>query len=254
MESEFFGHEKGAFTDAKERRIGKFEQADGGTILLDEVGELSSDAQVKLLRVIEDKTIMRLGGSESIHVDVRIIAATNKDLGEAVKNDTFRTDLFYRLNIFTIQIPTLRERLVDIPLLVEHFIEKYNEKLGLSVNAISRETMRCLQDHDWPGNVRDLENAVQSAMILVKEGVIRLEHLPLRVRGFPDVKHDSGLDEMGLEQYMKKIHSGIEKDLILKTLRQCGNNRTVTAEQLQISRKTLFNKMKQYGIDAEEGE
>jgi len=248
LESEFFGYEKGAFTDAKERKIGKFEQADGGTLFLDEVGELPLDAQVKLLRVLDERKINRIGGRESIPIDVRFIAATNKDLQEEVNKGTFRLDLFYRLNIFTITAPPMCERKEDIPLLVEHFISKYNEQLGLKIKSISKSAMSYLRDYNWPGNVRDLENAIQSAMIVAQDEVIQSENLPLRIRGYPELTDETDFKKNGLEEYVKQLSMKIEKELIIKTLEKCHNNRTNTANILKISRKTLFNKMKNYGL------
>jgi DNA-binding NtrC family response regulator len=249
LESEFFGHEKGAFTDAKERKIGKFEQAQGGTIFLDEVGELPLDAQVKLLRILDDRKLTRIGSNQTILLDVRVITATNKNLAEEVKKGTFRLDLFYRLNIVTINVPPLRERREDIPLLVEHFIEKYNKRLSLNIKNVSRAAMDYLQDYPWHGNVRDMENAIQSAMILVQDDIIRVEDLPLRIRGFPEISDEIDLIEKGLEEQIKALTEKIEKELIIKALEKCDQNRTNTAEMLKISRKTLFNKMKQYGLE-----
>jgi len=249
LESEFFGHEKGAFTDAKERKIGKFEQAQNGTIFLDEVGELPLDAQVKLLRVLDDRKLTRIGGNQTIPLDVRVIAATNKDLTEEVKKGTFRLDLFYRLNIVTISVPLLRERKEDMPLLVEHFIEKYNKRLGMAVKNVSKSAMSYLQNYAWPGNVRDLENAIQSAMILVQDNTIRAEDLPLRIRGYPEISDEVEIGEKGLEDQVKEITSKIEKELIIKALEKCSQNKTNTADRLKISRKTLFNKIKQYGLE-----
>ncbi len=227
MESELFGHEKGAFTDAKEMKIGKFEQANGGTLFLDEVGELPLDAQVKLLRVLEDKKITRVGGKKEIPVDIRLISATNNNLHERVQNNTFRLDLFYRLNIFTIYIPPLRERKEDIPSLVEHFIDKHNRLLRTKVTGCSKEALASLCSYTWPGNIRDLENAVQSAMIVCKTGKLQQEHLPMRL-------------------YYQEV--GTELDLIMNALRKCHYNKTETAAMLGISRKTLFNKMQKYGL------
>jgi len=248
LESEFFGHEKGAFTDAKERKAGKLEQAHTGTLFLDEVGELPVDAQVKLLRCLEERTVTRIGGKEIIPVDIRIIAATNKNLQEEVDKGNFRLDLFYRLNIFTIIVPPLRERIQDIPLLAEHFIQKHNKLLGLSVKNISKAAIRFLRDYNWPGNVRDIENAMQSAMILAHDDVILFEDLPLRIRGYPEVPHESEIEKNGLDNYIRQVSSKMEKDYIVRILEKFNNNRTNTAEALKISRKTLFNKMKQYGI------
>ncbi|MFC1726850.1 sigma-54-dependent transcriptional regulator, partial [candidate division KSB1 bacterium] len=199
IESEFFGHEKGAFTDAREKKIGKFEHAHCGTIFLDEVGELPMDAQVKLLRVLDEMKITRIGGNELIPVDVRVIAATNINLQQAVDEGKFRLDLFYRLNIFAITLPPLRERKEDIPLLVEHFIDKHNKNLGKNINSISRLAVNCLENYSWRGNVRDLENAIQSAMILTKGEVISLEDLPMRIRGYPELTEDKEIDKKGLE-------------------------------------------------------
>lgn len=248
LESEFFGHEKGAFTDAKDKKCGKFEQADGGTLFLDEIGELPMDAQVKLLRVLDEQRITRIGGSETIPVDVRVITATNRNLQEEVNKGTFRSDLFYRLNIFTILLPPLRERKEDIPLLVEYFIDKYNRQLNKKVSTISRFAVNCLENYEWHGNVRDLENAVQSAMILAKENVISLDDLPMRLRGYPEVTEDIKINQKGLEETVKDMTHKIEKEIILKALQKCDNSKTNTAEYLKVSRKTLFNKMKQYNL------
>jgi DNA-binding NtrC family response regulator len=240
MESELFGHEKGAFTDAKEMQPGTFERATGGTLFLDEVGELPIDAQVKLLRVLEEKKITRIGGKKPIAIDVRIVAATNRLLEEEVRKGAFRLDLLYRLNIFTVDIPPLRERREDIPLLVDFFIAKHNRALNLSISSISRPAMEKIASYDWPGNVRDLENAIQSAMILTSGGVIQTEHLPFRVKGYEQTETANSI---------KEINAQAEKDLILETLKKHNYNRTLTAEALNISRKTLFNKMKRHGIE-----
>jgi len=249
LESELFGFEKGAFTDAKARRIGKFEQADGGTLFLDEIGELPQDAQVKLLRVLEERSITRLGGSASIPVDIRIITATNKDLEGEVEKGNFRLDLLYRLNVFTISVPPLSERKEDIPLLVDFFIEKHNKRLKRKIKGISKSTLVAIQDYIWPGNVRELENVIESAMILATGDVIQLEHLPLRIHGYPEIAEEAEIGKAGLEKHTRQLVARIEKELILKALEKYKNNRTLTAEYLSISRKTLFNKMKQYGLN-----
>lgn len=226
MESELFGHEKGAFTDAKELKIGKFEQAQGGTLFLDEIGELPLDAQVKLLRILEDKKVTRVGGKKEISIDTRLISATNNNLFERVQTNTFRLDLFYRINIFTIHLPPLHERSEDIPLLVNYFIHKHNELLHTNVTGCTSETLAILQTYSWPGNIRDLENAIQSALIVCKTGKIYPEHLPARLN----------------------IEGETDKELICKALEQCKYSKTETAKFLGISRKTLFNKMKKYGL------
>ena len=246
MESELFGHEKGAFTDAKEAKAGTFEQAHGGTIFLDEIGELPMDAQVKLLRVLEEQKVTRIGGKKAIPVDIRIVAATNRNLQEEVEKGRFRLDLMYRLNVFTITLPPLRERKEDIPLLVDYFISKHNKALNLSISGITQDAMDTIEAYEWPGNVRDLENALQSAMILTSTDVIQTENLPIRLRGYehldPLIHPDSDTSDI------KEINARIERELILETLVKCNYNRTSTAETLNISRKTLFNKMKRYGL------
>jgi DNA-binding NtrC family response regulator len=288
MESELFGHEKGAFTDAKESRVGAFEQAHGGAIFLDEIGELHPDAQVKLLRILEEKKITRVGGKKAIPVDIRIIAATNRNLEEEVSKAKFRLDLLYRLNVFTIHLPPLRERKEDIPLLTEYFINKHNQAFNLSIRSITQQAMEKIMAYHWPGNVRDLENAIQSAMILATSPVIQAENLPIRVRGyeqtvhiirttpeenpvtevnpvkianpvkdvnpvkdinsFKDVNSGKDVNTVKVVNPVKEVNAQAEKELIRETLINCRFNRTQTAEMLQISRKTLFNKMKRYGL------
>lgn len=248
MENELFGHEKGAFTDAREAQAGTFERANGGTLFLDEIGELPMDAQVKLLRVLEERKITRIGGKKSVPVDVRIVAATNRDLEEEVKKGNFRLDLLYRLNVFTIQIPPLRERKKDISHLVDFFIRKHNKALNLTVQSITRAAMEKIMAYDWPGNVRDLENAIQSAMILTPDGIIQVEHLPLRVKGYEQVDTTAVVETEN--NGIREINAQIEKEVILEALKKHNYNRTLTAEALNISRKTLFNKMKRYGLDS----
>lgn len=250
MESELFGHERGAFTDAKEAKAGTFERADGGTLFLDEVGELPLDAQVKLLRVLEERRITRIGGKKAIPVDVRIVAATNRNLDDEVKNGHFRLDLLYRLNVFTLILPPLRERKEDIPLLTNFFIRKYNRTLSLDVQSVSPEAISLLTSYDWPGNVRDLENAIQSSMILCTGGVIRPEHLPDRIKGYELAEAQTVSGSSG--NSIREINAQMEKELIIEALKKHSFNRTLTAEALNISRKTLFNKMKRYGLSSDE--
>ena len=249
MESELFGHERGAFTDAKEAKAGTFERANGGTLFLDEVGELPLDAQVKLLRVLEERKITRIGGKKAIPVDVRIVAATNRNLDDEVKGGHFRLDLLYRLNVFTLILPPLRERKEDIPLLANFFIRKHNQALSLDVQSITPEAVKLLSSYDWPGNVRDLENALQSAMILCTDGTIRPEHLPDRVKGYDSTEEATIAGSGGS---IREINAQMEKELILEALKKHNFNRTLTAEALAISRKTLFNKMKRYGLSTDE--
>ncbi|MGV8094248.1 MAG: sigma-54-dependent transcriptional regulator [Mangrovibacterium sp.] len=236
IESELFGYEKGAFTDAKETKPGKFEQANDGTIFLDEIAELPLDNQVKLLRILEERKVTRLGGKKSIPVNFRLISATNQDLEGLIKQGKFRLDLFYRLNIFPITIPPLRERKEDIPLLVDFFIHKFNRQLHLNIENVSQQAIECLMKFNWPGNIRDLENAIQSAAILAQGPSIREEHLPLRIRGYSTL--DKSTEVKGsLDEKVKKINTQVEKELILDALRRCNYNRTSTAEYLKISRE-----------------
>ncbi|MDR1339991.1 MAG: sigma-54 dependent transcriptional regulator [Prevotellaceae bacterium] len=247
VESELFGHEKGAFTDAREMHQGAFEQANGGTLFLDEIGELPLEAQVKLLRALENRTITRIGSKKPIAVDIRIIAATNRNLEEKVRQGVFRLDLFYRLNIFTVHVPPLRERRDDIPQLIDYFLAKYNSMLDVSITGVTRQAIAKLMQYEWPGNIRDLENAVQSAMILTQQGAIDVDQLPMRVRGYP-MSIEAELLEENETSVIRKANSTVEKNLIEETLKRCDYNRTLTAEALNISRKTLFNKMKRYGL------
>jgi DNA-binding NtrC family response regulator len=246
IESELFGHEKGAFTDAREAKQGKFEQASGGTLFLDELGELPLDAQVKLLRVLEEKKITRIGGSKAIPVDVRIISATNNNLEERIQKGTFRLDLYYRLNIFNVTIPSLRDRKEDIPFLIERFIERYNTEMQTQVESISQEAIECLCNYSWPGNVRDLQNALQSAIIVCRKGTLKVEHLPMRLKGY--VSAETNIDYLPMGEQLKTISARVEKDMIVNALQKCQYNRTEAAKLLNMSRKTLFNKMKALGL------
>jgi len=248
MESELFGHERGAFTDAKETKKGRFEQAHNGSLFLDEIGELKMDAQVKLLRVLEDKKVSRLGGKKSIPVDVRIISATNCDLEEKINQNQFRLDLYYRLNIFTIRIPPLRERPEDMPSLIGHFIGKYNKSLGLEIENVSQEAMEILAHYEWPGNIRDLENAIQSAMIMAREGTIQKDHLPIRCKGYSGSKKVEYETTSDLATRSSAINNQAEKEMLIDALEKCDYKRSDTAHYLKISRKTLYNKMKKHGL------
>lgn len=251
IESEFFGHEKGAFTDARQRRVGKFEEADTGTIFLDEIGELPLEAQAKLLRVLQEKEFTRIGGNASIRVDVRIIAATNKDLENQVKEGNLREDLYYRLNVLRLHLPPVREHIDDIALYVRHFLAKHREALGAIVSDISDEAVDLLKTHDWKGNIRELENVVQRAMLHTKATCLEAADLELLERTstnkllpYPDLV---GTAE-GLEAYVESLTEQAERQIILEILEQTNWNRTEAAAKLKISRKTLFNKMQEYGI------
>jgi two-component system, NtrC family, response regulator HydG len=236
LESELFGHEKGAFTGAQYRKKGKFEIADGGTAFLDEIGDISLKTQTDLLRVLQEKEIVRVGGHQPIKVDFRCVAATNKDLPKLVQDGRFRPDLYYRLNVFQIALPPLRERREDIPLLVDHFVRKYAMQMNKKIARVSPEAMAALQRQEWPGNVRELENAVERAMVVGREPELCQEDFSFQstpTDALPSTDHRT-LDE-------------IEKAHILRVLEECGYNQTRTAEVLGIDRVTLHNKLKRYG-------
>jgi DNA-binding NtrC family response regulator len=254
MESELFGHEKGAFTGALERRAGCFELAQHGTLLLDELAEMPSGTQAKLLRVLEDSRVRRLGGKNEISVDVRVIAATNRGLDEALKKGDLREDLFYRLNVFQISLPPLRQRLDDLPVLVETLINNLNRKHSTNVTSVSSEVMDAFRKHAWPGNVRELRNVLERAVIMAGEGTIQMAHLPydfgVSVGSRPPAQI---FEPESVRLPVGTTVSEAEKALIQLTLQHTKNNKTRAAEILGISLKTLFNKLKEYGA-AEAGE
>jgi DNA-binding NtrC family response regulator len=235
LESELFGHEKGAFTGAQYRRKGKFEMANGGTIFFDEIGNLDMKLQVDLLRVIETKQFTRLGGEQAINVDFRVICATNKNLEKAVEEGSFREDLYYRLNVFSIFLPPLRERRSDIPLLAQHFLRSYSLSMNKHVDAISPEALDVLIRYDWPGNVRELQNAIERAMVVGKPPCIRTEDLPFQLNNRPRVPQADSLSE-------------VERQHIINILDRTGWNITRSAEILKIDRVTLYNKIEKYGL------
>jgi len=248
MESSFFGHEKGAFTDAHEQKTGAFEEANGGTVFLDEIGELPAGAQAKLLRVLQEKEFSRVGSSSPIRVDVRVIAATNKDLGMRVREGKFREDLYYRLDVLKLGMPSLREHAEDISLYARHFIEKYGTVFGRRVSGVSAEALRLLESLAWHGNVRELQNAIQRALLNSSGDTIQEDDVKfLAEKG--DRSAAQWIPEVGLEQYIKALSEQAEKKVILESLGRTGWNRTEAARQLRISRKTLFNKMQQYGLE-----
>ena len=256
FESEFFGHEKGAFTDAREARIGRFEQAQGGTIFLDEVGELALENQVKLLRILQEHEVTKLGGRNPIKLNVRIIAATNVDLKSAVEAARFREDLYWRLNVVKVALPSLRERKEDVALLTDHLIERYNRELGMAVRGIAADARRLLELYAWPGNIRELENVICSAMILSEGDYLTTQDLPPRIRGEAETgaTDSRNLQTATLADAVKETSEKLEKIMIVSRLAEMKNNRTATAESLGISRKTLFNKMRQYGLSDDERE
>ena len=246
LESELFGHLKGAFTDAVADKAGLFEQADGGTIFLDEMGEMSFPLQVKLLRVLQEGEIRRLGAATPRRIDVRVISATSKSLSREVADGRFRGDLLYRLNAFTITIPPLRERPEDIPLLVEHFLAKHTGRLGIRPRCVTPEAMRCLMTYPWPGNVRELENCIERGLILA-EGDITPELLPENIRG---ARGTATLGDIPPDCLSLKVASELlERRLIGRALARTGGNRTHAARLLEISHRSLLYKLKEYGID-----
>lgn len=244
LESELFGHEAGAFTGAGKQRKGRFELAAGGTIFLDEIDSIPQALQVKLLRVIQHKSFERVGGEETITINTRIIAATNKNLEEEVKAGRFREDLYYRLNIIFIKVPPLREKPEDIPALVDHFLEKYRTT---GKHFVSEDVMRILMEQKWPGNIRELENVIQHAIVMSHGDVITPEHLPQRMRNHVQATESPDF-ELGANS-LKFLTSKYEKKLIQKALQKTGGNKTKAAELLQVNRRQLFTKIKQYRLE-----
>lgn len=245
LESELFGHKRGAFTDASSDRRGLFEEADGGTLFLDEVGELSMPLQVKLLRVLQDDLIRRLGDNRDIKVDTRIVAATHRDLVAETKANRFREDLYYRLNVLPIKVPPLRDRREDIPLLIDHFLARNNSRLGTSIRGIDAEARRLLLDYAWPGNVRELENTIERAMVLADGETISANDLPERIRESNDpIKMQLASGELSV----KKTSRIIEEVLIRRALQKTKGNRTRAAQVLEISHRALLYKIKEYGV------
>ncbi|MBI4746128.1 MAG: sigma-54-dependent Fis family transcriptional regulator [Deltaproteobacteria bacterium] len=251
LESEFFGHVKGAFTDAVRNKKGLFEEAEGGTLFLDEIGELPFHLQVKLLRALQEEEIMRIGDTKPIRVSVRIVAATVKDLGREVKEGRFREDLFYRLNVLPIHLPPLRERPEDIPALSSHFMGKYKDRHGIKVGAVSPDAMKLLMDYTWPGNVRELENAIERSVLLSEGENITVSALPPAVRGkmvsaSPGTGLKTGIPSDNLS--IKKAARAMEEELIKRALEKSHGNRTHAAELLELSHRALLYKIKEYGI------
>ncbi len=232
LESELFGHEKGAFTGAQYRKKGKFEIAEGGTVFLDEIGDITLKTQTDLLRVLQEREITRVGGNQPIKVDFRCVAATNRGLEDLIEEGRFRPDLFYRLNVFRIELPALRERRDDIPALVENFVRKFSLAMNKRMSRVAPGAMNLLQQHDWPGNVRELENAVERAMVVAQEPELREQDFILQSRA-------NGTEPHTLEE--------LEKAHILRILEQCKWNQTRAAEVLDIDRVTLHHKLKKYG-------
>ena len=243
IESELFGHERGAFTGAVEMRKGRFELAEGGTIFLDEIGEIPLHIQVKLLRVLENRAFERIGGSETIITDARVVAATNRDLKKMVEEGTFREDLFYRLDVVSLEIPPLRERKEDIPLLVKHYLDVFNKENGKDI-GITETAMASLCAYAWPGNIRELRNCVERMVVLCRGKMIDLENVPVDIREGVT----PGIAKTVLSQPSCDLECN-EKMLIERALNECGGNRTKAAEKLGISRRTLHRKLHTYNLE-----
>jgi len=241
LESELFGYKKGAFTDARTDKPGKFEMADGGTIFLDEIGEIPPSTQAKLLRALEERAFEPLGSIKTVTINVRIIAATNRDLQKAIGQGKFRKDFYYRLNVYPITMPTLRERPEDIHLLIEYFIETFGKRFAKEITQVSQDAMDLLTDYPWPGNVRQLKHAIEYASINCKGRIIEARHLPEAIRQKSQVLADK---IMKTENPLQEI----EKEVIIDTLRRNKSNRGKTAKALKISRATLWRKMQKYNI------
>ncbi|HSO31510.1 MAG TPA: sigma-54 dependent transcriptional regulator [Labilithrix sp.] len=259
IESELFGYERGAFTGAVSSKPGRFELANGGTLFLDEVGEIPVEMQVKLLRALQESEFERVGGIKTIHVDVRLVAATNRDLKKLIAANAFREDLFYRLNVVSIRLPALRERDSDIPLLVEHFLTKFNERLKKQVTGVEPEALEILSAYTWPGNIRELENVMERSVLFCDAQKLRVEDLPGELRGFssgsvappasdPTTSTMPLPAEGGLKEHVKVAMSRLERDLVSRALKQTSGNVTHAARLLKISRKGLQLKMKELGL------
>jgi transcriptional regulator with PAS, ATPase and Fis domain len=253
MESELFGYERGAFTGAVTSKPGRFELADGGTLFLDEIGEVPVEMQVKLLRALQESEFERVGGIKTTRVDVRLVAATNRDLAEDIEAGRFRKDLFYRLAVVPIVLPPLRDRTEDIPTLVRHFLQKYNRRLNKQIDGLEPEALAVLQAYAWPGNIRELENLIERVLLFADGPLIHLKDLPDSLRGsatgtpFPTLS-SAASSETGLKDIVRMHAAELEKDLITRALEETGGNVTRAAKLLQISRKSLQTKMKEFGL------
>jgi len=245
LESELFGHEKGAFTGAIQRRIGRFEQAHTGSIFLDEIGDLSPSLQMKLLRFLQEKEFERVGSNQTIKANVRVMTATNRDLEEGIRRGTFREDLYYRLNVIAIFLPPLKERRGDIPLLIDHFLQKYSQKNRRPIPKISKEARNLLLQYDYPGNVRELENILERSLVISRSDTITTRDLPFQVReGVQEAK----IGPQSKEASLNAMLSGMERGLIVKALEECGGVQTKAARSLGISERVLRYKMKKYRL------
>jgi two-component system, NtrC family, response regulator AtoC len=248
LEAELFGYEKGAFTGAHQQHLGRFEQASSGTIFLDEIGELSASTQAKLLRILQERTLERLGGRQTLSVDVRVITATGRNLEEAVRAGQFREDLYYRLNVVSLQLPPLREHKQDIPELVEHLLRKHEVRLGVSSPGLSRDALELLLDYDWPGNVRQLENVLQRALVLGRGRALTQELIHLESPQSGPAERQVSMDSVDPARGFKESIAELERTLIVKALAAAQGNRSRAAAILKIQRRLLYAKMQEYGL------
>jgi DNA-binding NtrC family response regulator len=248
LESELFGHEKGSYTGAHKGRVGRFEMANGGTIFLDEIGEMSPSLQVKLLRVLQDQRFERVGGTKTIHVDVRIVAATNKNLTAAINNGSFREDLYYRLNVIPIKVPSLKQRRSDIPLLVGHFLKKFNNYHKRKIEGFSEEATNALTEYDWPGNVRELENVVKRTIILSENSMIKFEDLPEHIQQNSVFVRQGDNTKLAEGLSLVEAVKDYERKLILEALEKSEGVKTKAAKLLNIKRTTLVEKIKKQNL------
>ena len=258
LESELFGHEKGSFTGAHERHVGRFESAKGGTLFLDEIGEIDASTQIKLLRVLENHTFERVGGSQTIQTDVRVIAATNRDLKALVKEGRFREDLYYRLNVVGVEIPPLRVRREDIPPLLNHFLQRFSEENGKRIAGFGPDALQLLSAYSWPGNVRELRNTVERMVVMARGTTLTVSDVPAEVRGgvARELAGETGNAEPGGTEHETRNTkretldlSANAKTLILRALEECKGNRSLAARKLGIGRRTLYRKLAEYGVE-----
>lgn len=247
LESELFGHEKGAFTGANERRIGRFEQANGGTLFLDEIGEIDASVQIKLLRFLGERTFERLGSNKTITTDVRLISATNKALAERVKEGAFREDLYYRLNVVKVHLPSLRERVSDVPLLAQSFVSEFAKQNGKPVRALSAEALGLLMSYPWPGNVRELRAAMEHAVVFCRGECVTIRDLPSEVRSGVSALGGASSGESAVIGEMTVKDA--EREMVVNALKECGGNRTLAAKKLGFSRRTLHRKLHTYHLE-----
>jgi DNA-binding NtrC family response regulator len=246
LESELFGHERGSFTGAVQRKDGKFEMANSGTIFLDEIGDMSLATQAKILRVLQEKEFERVGGTQTVKIDVRVIAATNKDLATAVQEGEFREDLYFRLNVFSIVVPPLRDRKEDIPLLVEHFLRNANDDMAREVRGVSKDTMDILMMHHWPGNVRELENCIHRAVVMTDDDIIAPQCLPTHIQAIAEKPRYSLPDQI---ESIDDTLADVEKQIIIDTLHQTGGVQSKAAKLLGISERSLWHRVKKLHIN-----